>query len=45
MGGFRFHHQRFQAAPAQLNASLMTVAVTALLVPTAFVSAYLRTNR
>ena len=35
-GGFRFHQQEFQPIVAQLNLSLMTLSVIALLVPAAF---------
>ncbi|KAL5513149.1 hypothetical protein ACEPAH_3547 [Sanghuangporus vaninii] len=35
-GGFRFHEQEFQPTVAQLNTSLMTLSVIALLVPAAF---------
>ncbi|KAL0570120.1 hypothetical protein V5O48_011843 [Marasmius crinis-equi] len=36
VGGYRFHQQEFQPMVAQLNSSLMTVAVIALIVPAAF---------
>ncbi|EIN10818.1 calcium/proton exchanger [Punctularia strigosozonata HHB-11173 SS5] len=36
VGGYRFHQQEFQPMAAQLNSSLMTVAVIALIVPAAF---------
>ncbi|KAK7442222.1 hypothetical protein VKT23_016193 [Stygiomarasmius scandens] len=36
VGGFRFHQQEFQPMVAQLNSSLMTVAVISLIVPAAF---------
>ncbi|KAJ7143740.1 Sodium/calcium exchanger protein-domain-containing protein [Mycena epipterygia] len=36
VGGFRFHSQEFQPMVAQLNSSLMTVAVISLIVPAAF---------
>jgi Ca2+:H+ antiporter len=36
VGGYRFHQQEFQPMAAQLNSSLMTVAVIAVIVPAAF---------
>jgi Ca2+:H+ antiporter len=36
IGGYRFHQQEFQPMVAQLNSSLMTVAVVSLIVPVAF---------
>ncbi|ESK91100.1 calcium ion transporter [Moniliophthora roreri MCA 2997] len=36
VGGYRFHQQEFQPLVAQLNSSLMTVAVISLIVPAAF---------
>ena len=39
VGGFRFRSQEFQPMAAQLNSSLMTVSVIALVIPAAFVSA------
>ena len=36
VGGFRFHQQEFQPMAAQVNTSLMTVAVCSLIVPAAF---------
>ncbi|KAJ3553114.1 hypothetical protein NM688_g3786 [Phlebia brevispora] len=36
VGGYRFHQQEFQPMAAQLNTSLMTVAVISLLVPAGF---------
>ncbi|KAF5348369.1 hypothetical protein D9758_010887 [Tetrapyrgos nigripes] len=36
VGGYRFHQQEFQPMVAQLNSSLMTVAVIALIIPSAF---------
>ena len=38
VGGFRFRSQEFQPMAAQLNSSLMTVSVIALVIPAAFVS-------
>jgi Ca2+:H+ antiporter len=38
VGGFRYPQLSFRPAAAQLNASLLTVGVIAMLVPTAFVS-------
>jgi len=38
VGGYRFHQQEFQPAVAQLNSSLLTVSVIALIIPAAFVS-------
>ncbi|KAJ7708377.1 Sodium/calcium exchanger protein-domain-containing protein [Mycena rosella] len=36
VGGYRFHSQEFQPMVAQLNSSLMTVAVISLIIPAAF---------
>ncbi|KAF8347393.1 Sodium/calcium exchanger protein-domain-containing protein [Amanita rubescens] len=36
VGGYRFHQQEFQPAVAQLNSSLLTVSVIALIIPAAF---------
>ncbi|KAF9255385.1 calcium/proton exchanger [Marasmius fiardii PR-910] len=36
VGGYRFHQQEFQPMVAQLNSSLMTAAVIALIIPAAF---------
>jgi len=40
VGGFRFRSQEFQPMAAQLNSSLMTVSVIALVIPAAFVSTH-----
>ncbi|PVF93595.1 hypothetical protein CPB86DRAFT_789922 [Serendipita vermifera] len=41
VGGFKYPQLSFRPAAAQLNASLLTVGVISMLVPTAFVSLFM----